>query len=209
MALKECIPAIGGVLTFSSGNTGEDAHDELMRQAIDTTPAVLYFSGHGTTVGNEEVLVLHRKTAQGPRFKDKISYFGRYQLDEIARNNDVKVLFSNSPLVVLNSCTTGRTREYGGQREDLVQSFLRHGAGAVIASALPIDDSVGEALGRSIFSPQALTKPTIGTLIVEVRRQLAAGLCEDIQKSTWGAWGMVHLHANASDIPPFFESHII
>ncbi len=102
----------------------------------------------------------------------------------------------------MNSCLTGATRDYGGFREDLVHAFLHHGAGAVIATALPILDAVGEALGRALFDPAALAQPTIGSLVVEARRQLARGACADIDSVRWGAWGMVHIHGNANASPP-------
>ena len=85
-----------------------------------------------------------------------------------------------------------------GYREDLVHAFLHHGAGAVLATALPILDDVGEALGRALFNAAALARPTIGALVVEARRQLARGACADIDSVRWGAWGMVHLHGNAN-----------
>ena len=204
-SLKGHIPKVGGEL-IERKTTGSAAHEGLMRRAIDAAPDVLWYSGHGAIVANEEVLVLHVENPRGYRPEDNISYFGAYQLNKIANTKGLRALFDHAPLVVLNSCMTGRTREFGGQREDMVEAFLKHGAGAVIATALPIFDSVGEALGGAMLSEEAIAKSKIGDVVVEARRQLAKGICRDIRRSTWGAWGMVHLHGNAIAAGPFYES---
>lgn len=197
-ALETLAPAASGVFVVK---TGEAAHDRLMIEAIRTEPAILYFSGHGTIVNNEELLVLHRDPRpRNPR--ENISYFGADNLHRMALEQPDRPLFPHAPLIVMNSCLTGRTREFGGFREDLVYALLDHGAGAVIATALPILDDVGEALGRALFDPAALAEPTVGSLVVEARRQLAQGACADIDSVRWGAWGMVHIHGNANAIPP-------
>ena len=201
-ALKARIPQAGGELIGCE--TGEAAHDGWMREALAANPAILYYSGHGGIVANEEVLLLHTEPGEG-KPQGLISYFGAYHLNNALAQG---ASFSHAPLVVLNSCVTGRTREHGGQREDLVSALLNQGAGAVIASALPIYDSVGEALGEALFSEAALTQPTMGAYLVEARRQLARGICRDTGKPTWGAWGMVHLHGNALGTPPLFVSEM-
>ena len=190
--------------TILTGVLGEAAHDGWMREALAANPAILYYSGHGGIVANEEVLLLHTEPGEG-KPQGLISYFGAYHLNNALAQG---ASFSHAPLVVLNSCVTGRTREHGGQREDLVSALLNQGAGAVIASALPIYDSVGEALGEALFSEAALTQPTMGAYLVEARRQLARGICRDTGKPTWGAWGMVHLHGNALGTPPLFVSEM-
>lgn len=202
--LENRIPQLGGELVERK-TTGSDAHSGLMRRAIEAAPDILWYSGHGAIISNEEVLVLHSETPRGNRPQDKLSYFGGHQLSEIATEKNLEALFGHAPLVVLNSCLTGRTREHGGLREDMVEGFLRHGAGAAIATALPIFDSVGEALGQAMFSEAAIAKPTIGESVVEVRRQLAAGLCSNIDQPTWGAWAMVHLHGNPLAAGPFYS----
>ena len=201
-SLMSRLPQIGGELVEEE-IIGSVAHEGLMRRAIDAVPDVLWYSGHGAIVDNQEVLILHAETPRGNRPQDQIVHFGAYQLGELADEKGFDVLFDHAPLVVLNSCMTGLTREHGGEREDMVKAFLRHGAGAVIATALPIFDSVGEALGRAMFSEDSIVKQTIGKSVVEVRRQLAAGICSDIDKPTWGAWGAVHLHGNAFASSPF------
>ena len=203
-ALESRIPEVGGELV-ENDTTGSAAHDGLMRRAIKASPDMLWYSGHGAIVANEEVLVLHAETPLGDGPRDKITHFGAYQLSEIASRRGGGPLFDHASLVVLNSCMTGRVREHGGQREDLVEAFLKQGAGAVIATALPIFDSVGEALGRAMFSKSAIARKKLGDLVVEVRRQLANGVCADIDRPTWGAWGMVHLHGNAFAAGPFHE----
>ena len=201
-ALKARIPQVGGELIGCE--TGEAAHDGWMREALAANPAILYYSGHGGIVANEEVLLLHTEPGED-KPQGLISYFGAYQLKNALAQG---ASFSHAPLVVLNSCVTGRTREHGGQREDLVSALLSQGAGAVIATALSIYDSVGEALGEALFSEAALTQPMMGAYLVEARRQLAQGICRDREKPTWGAWGRVHLHGNALGTPPLFVSEM-
>jgi hypothetical protein len=176
--------------------TGDAAHDGLLRSVIRSAPDIFYFSGHGTIVSNEELLVLHTDWTAKPRPPAPITYFGAYHLDEMAKAGGDGTLLPNTPLVVLNSCYTGRTRAYGGRREDLVEAFLRHGAGAVISTSLPIYDSVGEALGRALLAPNALRCSDIGSMLVTARRVLALGHCRDLDSPQWGAWGMIHLHGN-------------
>ena len=198
-ALKKFVPAAGGVLVNSE--SGEAAHDRLMNDAIKAQPSILYFSGHGTIMQNEELLVLHRDPRPDNPRENK-TYFGAYHLKGIAKELGKDRVFENAPLIVMNSCMTGRTHDHGGFREDLVSAFLDEGAGTVIASALPIYDSVGEAFGCALFSGTALAQPTVGGLVVEARRQLAFGECSDISSPKWGAWGMMHIHGNAEARPP-------
>ncbi len=68
-ALETLIPEAGG--TFVVNETGDAAHDRLMNEAIRAEPSILYFSGHGTIVNNEELLVLHRDPR--PRNPKRIS----------------------------------------------------------------------------------------------------------------------------------------
>ncbi len=199
-ALETLVPQAGGAIVVNE--TGEAAHDQLMIEAIRAEPSILYFSGHGTIINNEELLVLHRDPRPSNPREKNISYFGADHLGRMASDHPGGPLFPNAPLIVMNSCLTGATRDYGGFREDLVHAFLDHGAGAVIATALPILDAVGEALGRALFDPAALAQPTVGSLVVEARRQLARGACADIDSVRWGAWGMVHIHGNADATPP-------
>ena len=184
--------------------TGDAAHDGVMRAAIRMAPDILYFSGHGTVISNEELLVLQTDRQAEPRPRSDITYFGAYHLDEMAKAVDGRLL-PHAPLVVLNSCYTGRTRAFGGRREDLVQAFLRHGAGAVVSTSLPIYDLVGEALGRALFSEQATQCVDIGSLLVTARRELAFGHCRDLNRPQWGAWGMIHLHGNGGATQPLLH----
>ncbi len=193
--LQRRLPDIGGAVPVY--DTGEYAHDGLMRQALEARPDILYYTGRGAIIGNEEVLVLHTEKPRGPLPQDKITYFGRYQLDDLAMARGGSQLLDHAPLVVLNSCMTGRTKDHGGKREDMIDALLSHGAGAVLATALPIYDGVGEALGQALFSDETIARPTVGENIVAARRQLARGRCSDITSPFWGAWGMVHVHGRA------------
>jgi hypothetical protein len=203
-ALETLVPAAGGVLVVKE--KGDRAHDRLMIEAIQAKPSILYFSGHGVIINNEELLVLHRDPRSSDP-KENITYFGADNLRRMASDQPDRPLLPHAPLIVMNSCMTGGTRDYGGFREDLVYAFLHHGAGAVIATALPILDDVGEALGNALFDPAALVQPTVGSLVVEARRQLARRACADIDSVRWGAWAMVHLHGNAIASPPLQVRH--
>jgi len=149
------------------------------------------------------VLKLHSTVQLADKACDNITYFGRHQLAELAAEKTGSLLFQNAPLIVLNSCYSGRTRGHGGRREDLVQAFLDHGAGAVIASALPMQDSLGPALSQAMLSEGALSISTIGDQVVEVRRQVKAVLGDYRDGQAWGAWAMIHLHGGVGMVPPF------
>lgn len=192
---KEQVPKSAGILTACK--VGPDATDVSLRQAIISSPALLYFSGHGNVIENEEMLKLHSENSEGLKLYENTTYFGRYQLSELANNGHEETLFTNSPLIILNSCYSGRTHDHGGLSENLVQSFLDYGAETVIASALPMQDSIGKMLSQSLFNSATLSKPTIGAQIVSMRNQIKNIAGNDTSQPTWGAWGMVHLHGNS------------
>lgn len=150
---------------------------------------------------NEELLVVHRDLENANALTPTVP-IGKQQLRAWSEGLD-RPLFAQRPLIVLNSCVTGRSRQAGGAREDLVHSLLALGAGAVVASALPIYDAVGQALGESLFDPRINDAQDAGTAVLQARRHLAAGLCAEPSGPFWGAWSMIHLHGNAQAHLPF------
>ncbi len=198
-AVKQAIEARGGqVLAFASGT---EASDVEARRQWEQRPDILYYSGHGAIVQNEELLVVHRDL-QDPNALTPTAYVGKQQLMAWSDRLD-HPLFDQRPLIVLNSCVTGRSRQAGGAREDLVHTLLDLGAGAIIASALPVYDAVGQALGESLFDPRINDAEDLGTAVLNARRHLASGLCADRSGPFWGAWSMIHIHGNARARLPF------
>ncbi|MEO0566522.1 MAG: tetratricopeptide repeat protein [Pseudomonadota bacterium] len=190
---KVQLQAMGLALPFFE--IGDDAHDGAMRHVIEARPDLLYYTGHGDIIADEEMLVL--RSEERP---DDVSYFGRAQLEAVSVNGQA---MEHAPLVILNCCNTGRTREHGGQREDFVDTLFSHGAGAIIATALPIYDAVGQALGRALLGKQVLRAPDLATGLLAARRAL---MVEDITSPFWGAWSMIHLHGRARATHPLKES---
>jgi len=200
-AVKRAIEARGGqVLALASGTQASDAE---ARQQWEQRPAILYYSGHGTILQNEELLVVHRdlKDPNAPT-PTVPNYIGKQQLRAWSEGLD-RPLFAQYPLIVLNSCVTGRSRQAGGAQEDLVHNLLALGTGTVIASALPIYDAVGQALGESLFDPRVNDAQDVGTAVLKARRYLAEGLYAEPSGPFWGAWSMIHLHGNAQARLPF------
>ncbi len=181
--------------------TGTQASEQALVKAINEQPDILYYSGHGEIIEGEELLVLNTDLSVKKPLSTT-TFFGNQQLSLLASKKN-KPLFNNSPLIILNCCNSGRTRNYGGAREDLVSTFLRHGAGTVIATALPINDTVGKEFADTLFSPTIANKLSIGDQVLETRRSLANGLCSDVKKPFWAAWGMIHIHGSADAAVPF------
>ena len=186
-----------------SNLAGRQADDAAITHQIQLQPDIFYYSGHGSVIQNEEVLVLHcngESETNAGKYR-VLSFFGRQQLKSIADKQGAPPLLPNS-LIFLNCCSTGQSREAGGQREDLVAALLSHGAGAVIAFAVPIRNAVGNKLGEVIFEPDS-GSTTVSQAVVHARRILALKLCHDIDGRQWGAWSMLHVHGNGFAKLPF------
>ncbi len=188
----------GGVVAFAKGS---DASDLEIERQIGLQPDIFYYSGHGTIIQEEELLVLHRDLST-QNTMSSTTYFGKEHLANLAERESGE-LFPQHPLIVLNSCLTGRARQAGGAREDLISTFLALGAGAVIATALPIYDVIGKALGEALFDPATARASDIASVVVGTRRRLAREVCADVESQFWGAWSMIHLHGNARATLPF------
>jgi len=71
-----------------------------------------------------------------------------------------------SRLVVLNCCYGGRTRSYGGHRQDLASTFLKWGASAVVASATPLLDDAAGILGVCLHYPFVSETEPLSRIVV-------------------------------------------
>ena len=122
--------------------------------------------------------------------------FGRRELGNLSAGKDPDArLLHGGPLVVLNSCRTGRQRGFGGQREDLIWALLEQGAEAVIACALPVFDKMGEFFGKHLYTLGLPGSLGMGWQFAQVR-----GLLEDrfrrLDSRLWPAWTLFHYHGN-------------
>lgn len=198
-SVKQAVESRGGhMLAFAKGSQATNVEIE---RHIALEPDIFYFSGHGDVLQDEEVLLLHRDLT-APSSASSLFFFGKEHLVLLSEQRNGK-LFPQRPLVVLNSCMTGRGRDAGGKREDLVSGFLAQGAGAVIATALPIYDDVGKALGQALFDSDLTSAADLASVVVATRRRLAKTICSDVNSPYWGAWAMIHLHGGAHSISPF------
>ncbi len=159
-----------------------------MNAVLGDATSVIHYTGHGAIIGNEEVLVLH-----GGDDKHPSACFGRQEIGILKQRLGRDKLLRHRPLLVLNSCRTGRTRDFGGQREDLAWAFLAEGAEAVIASALPVYDVVGQMFGEALYAPTFASSKGMGQTLVEVRRLLERSTR---QSRMWPTWTLLTYHGN-------------
>lgn len=185
-AACQAVTARGGqVIAFA---INEKAHLEFLREALARNPDLIYFCGHGTIVDEEELLVLAGEAGSPP------ALFGTDELERLAVAGETRPLLGHAPLVVLSSCMSGARRQFGGLRQDLVGRFLHHGAGSVIATALPVDDTVSARFGRAIIAPDDDAGTTIAARVLAARRLLAGDPQLALNSLVWGSWGRIHLH---------------
>jgi len=154
--------------------------------ALSSEVALVHYTGHGSVPRHitgqyglqtgDEVLVLY----DGP--------FGPSTL----RDRDVQL--TANPLVVLNSCLTGRTRLSGGEREDLAGTLLCRGAGGVVASSYPVSDSLGTSLGVKLHCSEA---SAAGEALLRARQHIA-DLCRQgtLDDSEWPGWPLFSYQGN-------------
>jgi tetratricopeptide (TPR) repeat protein len=181
-SLGRDLPGLG--LTFSSGGPlmGPQATLAAVESALLSRPAVFHYTGHGGIDKDEELLIL-----QG-------GALGSSELKAIKQRHGLAdSVFQEDALIVLNSCLTGRAREYGGQSQDLASLFLAEGAAAVIASALPVADSVGQVLGTAVYALAG--DDELGDTIRKIRRLVAKlTLAENL--SSYPTWCMIQYQGN-------------
>jgi tetratricopeptide (TPR) repeat protein len=151
-----------------------------MEAVLTASPAVLHFAGHGDIVRGEVALVL-----SGAGIDNSYDLFDRRSLAEIrAKSRRTKIL-SSSPIVVLNACWAGRSRAFGGQREDLASAFLAEGASCVVACPTPVYDDVGQMLATLLYVPSIQHKQGLGKTFQQVRSLVARRLHDEAHWWTW------------------------
>ena len=188
--VRQSLPRLGYELRPEGGFwLGTAATTAAMDTVLGDPPAVIHFTGHGGIDGNEEVMLLWDSVRE-----HEVSRYGRAQFEQVkaARGRPDGKLLVNGPLVVLNSCVTGRAREHGGKREDLASAFMAEGAAAVIASPFPISEGVGVALGTDLYGQD---DDGIGEAVLRIRRHLAATVCAEDPR-LWPAWMLIACHGN-------------
>src|SRR6185295_702358 len=192
MLLPEGEPLLGAAASWSA----------LNRLLSLPTLAVLHFAGHGANVVDEEVLLLHSGDDERPT-----APFGPGNLRDFKAILGLEKLLPSEPLVVLNSCRSGRTRYYGGRREDLAAALLAEGAGAVIGSAFPVYDALGKSIGESLYELDG--SRGMAAALVAARRALERRMRQESSR-LWGAWPLLVYHGNPfaelphlRDIDPF------
>jgi hypothetical protein len=138
------------------------------------------------------VLVLCAEDAKGSSWAP----FGRTELlhlrERLGRTNG---LLPSGPLVLLNSCFTGRTRGFGGQRDDLTGALLEQGAKAVIASPVPVFDAMGRLLGELLYKDYFLSEPDMACAFMEARAAVEWAF-RKARSPIWAAWTLMHYHGN-------------
>ncbi|MGD0129125.1 MAG: CHAT domain-containing protein [Terriglobia bacterium] len=181
-SLGRDLPSLGFELAPTGQAVGANANLAAMTAAVLSQPPVLHYTGHGGIVSEEEVLLLYGKM------------FGRSELNELKQRQGITgPLFANESLVILNSCLTGREREYGGQRKDLVGMFLEEGSRAVVASSLPVFDRVGHVLGTALYAlPGACA---MADKLQQIRRVIGR-LAGKHNSAQFPTWSMLQYHGN-------------
>ena len=177
---------------------GRSAHRITLRDALLCYSTVLHFCGHGTTIGGEENLLMWAEPSFCKRYGDTHALFGRREIQELAsylkseKPDRLKLL--NHALVVLNSCRTGGTHSYGGQREDLAWNFLEIGAEVVIASPLHINDTMGMYLGKNLYKYSSDSENHhFGQAFLTTRNSIEEQFRETSQ---WPTWSLLNYHGN-------------
>ncbi|GAF71385.1 unnamed protein product [marine sediment metagenome] len=132
------------------------------------------------------------------QYGDATAPFGRKEILDIKEylqyeQPDREKLLDQS-LVVLNSCLTGRTRSHGGQREDLAWTLLDEGAEVVIASPLPVYESMGTRLGVGLYDPElAPGSRCLGETFLHLRCLIERRYRG---RHIWPAWSLLAYHGN-------------
>ena len=175
------------------------ANVETVQRVLSSSPTVVHFAGHGDIVRNERGLVLWGETTT----HQDHALFDRRSLIEARIASGRERLFSSKPIVVLNACWAGRSRAFGGQREDLVATFIDEGATCVIAWPTPVHDNVGRLLATLVYVPQIRDQRGLAFTFCRVR-----GLVERKLRGTayWWTWLWLRYHGNPFAQMPYSAS---
>jgi CHAT domain/Tetratricopeptide repeat len=177
-ALGRDMPQLGFTLAPGSPAMGPDATVQSLAASLRGGVSVFHYTGHGGIIGNEEAMLLHGGA------------IGSAEVRDLSRSSTI---FAEGALVVLNSCLTGRVRDYGGRREDLAGTFLEEGARGVVASALPVADPIGQILGTAIY-PCAAGR-SMGKALAGMRK-IVAWLAADVNSNSYPTWTMLQYHGD-------------
>lgn len=167
---------------------GRSANKDSVLRVMISSPAVIHFAGHGDILGNEEVLVLWDEgSASG------YAVFDRTSLAEAKTTSARQLLFPSKPVVVLNACWAGRSRAFGGQREDLASAYLDEGATCVIACPTPVHDDMGRMLATLLYVPVMQDRRGLGYTFARVR-----AIVEEKFRGTnwWWTWFWMRFYGN-------------
>ena len=168
---------------------GSTADMKGFQAALMCSPTIIHFAGHGDIVRSEVTLVL-RDSVSG---EDGDSLFDRHSIAEAKKASSRPSLFLSRPLVVLNACWAGRSRDFGGQREDLASAFLAEGASCVIACPTPVHDDVGRMLATLLYVPSMQDCRGLAFTFKRVR-SLVERKCRG--KSYWWTWFWMRYQGN-------------
>ena len=175
------------------------AHRVAMNEVLTSSPTIIHYTGHGEVWEEEENLVLWAEPQLCKRYGDCHAGFGRKELADLKAmlsfaEPDREKLLPSGPLVVLNSCLTGLTRAFGGQREDLASMLLEEGAEAVIASPTSVFERMGVRLRTLLYRPDLLAETAaMGEAFLRVRREIEEGYRGS---RIWPAWSLLTYHGN-------------
>lgn len=163
---------------------GAKATPSEVRRLLGTPLDILHYAGHGEGDGDEEALVLAGTGGWATLGATAV------EMERSRRSDD-----EHTQLVILNCCSAGRMRVYGGRRIDLAAVFLRTGATVVIASASPIGDVAGAIFGMSFhfFACQAGNRQPLSKVVIEAR-QFVNSCMRMIGVSAWKTWCHVAYH---------------
>jgi CHAT domain-containing protein len=182
---------------------GANVDFAAMNNSLEQPAAVFHYSGHGTIDAGEEALVIHARTHSAAHMTYGLDAMRRLE-QELAH----RLVFENRPLFLLNSCQTGRAREFGGKREDLCAFLMSRGTGAVIASAFPIFDKMGAQLGQSFY--QQTAGVNVGEALLRSRQEIEEW-ARNRRSPSWSAWTLMICHGDPYLTLPHFrqKSHKI
>lgn len=168
---------------------GRSAHTDALESVLLSSPTIVHFAGHGDIVRNEVALILWNP--DGSKHGDVL--FERRRMAELKQTCSRPTLFTSRPLVVLNACWAGRSRDFGGQREDLAAAFLDEGASCVVACPTPVHDDVGRMLATLLYVPSIHDQRGLAFTFERVR-SLIERKCRG--KSYWWTWFWMRYQGN-------------
>jgi tetratricopeptide (TPR) repeat protein len=155
----------------SIATLAEAASLESFLLGLRAGPSIVHFSGHGGATSADEYLIFARG--------------GRLRAQELEQNP----AFSCNPLVVLNSCISGRLRAHGGAFRGLPIAFLQLGAASVIASTFALGDRSAATMTSRLYQTLSTGAP-VGEALLDARRAMHQ------EGATCSQWGFPVIYGN-------------